>query len=103
MTTIAGMEALREKANVQGRVDALEQFRVDFALVYRTERGYLNDEELAQAREQAGQYVREHMGDAQAMTEMTTLFRGMADAIRRDTARSERIRAEVRAERGRAA
>lgn len=84
----------------------LDQFRADFALVWSAERRHLSAAELEQHqsdKDYAGQYVRRHLKDAQAMTEMTTLFRGMADAIRRDTARSERIRAEVRAERGRAA
>lgn len=77
----------------------LAQFRADFALVYRHERGYLNPQEHADAKAQAGRYVRERTNDATAMREMMTIFRGMADQIRHEQERAERIRSEVRAER----
>lgn len=83
----------------------LEQFRADFALVFRTERlhGHASEDEAAQMRAQAGLAVQQHMGDADWMAGASAHFAQLADAIRRDLARSERIRAEVRADKQRRA
>lgn len=83
----------------------LEQFRADFALVFRAERlhGHANEDEAAQMRAKAGLVVQEHMGDNAWMANAAAHFASMADTIRRDLARSERIRAEVRADKQRRA
>lgn len=78
----------------------LDQFRADFALVWSAERRHLSAAELEKypaAKDYAGQYVRRHLKDGAAMQEMKTMLKGMADQIRRDQARGERIKAEVRA------
>lgn len=105
MTTVAGLEALRAKAGVQERADAMEQFRTDFALVYGMERpyGYVNEDEAKQMRARAGWVVQERMGDEEWMANTSAHFAQLADTIRRDIARSERIRAEVRADKQRRA
>lgn len=101
MTTIEGLEAFRAKAAVHDRAGSLDQFRDDFDLVYRAERlhGHANEDEAAQQRRQAGLIVKERMADAGGMANAAVHFSEMADTIRRDIARSERIRAEMQAER----
>lgn len=105
MTTVAGLEALRAKAGVQEKADAMEQFRADFALVYDMERlyGYANEDEAKQMRFKAGRVVQERMGDEEWMAGAQAHFAQLADTIRRDQSRAERIRAEVRADKQRRA
>lgn len=84
----------------------MDQLRADFRDVWRAERREYSHDEAQKydaAKDFAGQYVRRHMTDKEAMGEMMTIFRGMADQIRHDQARAERIRSEVRAERREAA
>lgn len=78
----------------------LEKFRADFALVFCAERlhGHANEDEAKQMRTYAGLVVQERMGDDAWMRNAATDFERMADIIRRDQSRSERIRAEVRAQ-----
>lgn len=100
---INGLEALRAKAGVQDKADTITQTRADFALIWKAERYYLNADEHATAKEFAGQYIRNLTHNQKAMREIGEMLKNMADAMRRDTERSERIRAERRAERERAA
>lgn len=81
----------------------MDRFRANFSLVWKNERHYLNADEHEKAKAYAGRYVREHLRDANAMKEMMTHFASMADAIRQDQARSERIRAEMSEARRKAA
>lgn len=102
MSLADSLEALSAKAGIERRAAAMEHLRADFALVWQAERRYLTTVELesfAADRERAGQYIRSHMGDAQVMQAIATMYKGMADQIRHEQARDERIRGEVRAER----
>jgi hypothetical protein len=95
--TVAGLEALRAKANVQGRADAIEQFRADFKLVWRMEyaHGHLSEAEIEIAYQNASQAVQQRTVDPAWMGYSAASFSTMANAIRRDQERSERIRAEM--------
>lgn len=98
---ISDLGALRERANVAGRAAGIEQFRADFKLVWQTERahGRLTEAEHAEAYVEASTYVRERMHDTEWLRNTAADYARMADAIRRDLERAERIRAKVRAER----
>lgn len=81
----------------------LDKLRTDFALVWHAERRHLSAADLVAlpaARDFAGRYIRQRMTDKQAIQEMAAMYQGMADTIRREQARDERIKAEVRAGRG---
>lgn len=97
MTTIAGLDALREKAGVQEKSDALNRFRADFQLVWKD--WMASRHETAEAYAEAGENVRKNMADPGWMACAAAHFAQMAAAIRRDLSRSERIRSEVRASR----
>lgn len=71
----------------------LDQFRRNFALVWN--RWMARGEETRANYEEAGRNVKKHMNDAEWMDCASSHFSQMADAIRRDLARSERIRAEM--------
>lgn len=75
----------------------LDKFRKDFALVWKTWIG--RGEETHESFQAAGKAVKAHMNNAGWMRAAMAHFAEMADEIRSDEARSERIRQEVRAER----
>lgn len=81
----------------------LNQFRANFDLVWRTwrARGEISEDEMKKGMKEAGAAVKANMKDANWMACASSHFASMADAIRRDTARSERIRGEVRDEKAR--
>lgn len=79
----------------------LDQFRRDFALVWN--RWMARGEETRETYEEAGRNVKKHISNPEWMTNAAAHFADMADAIRRDEERAERIHGEVRAERRMAA
>lgn len=83
----------------------LNQFRANFALVWRTWRanGEISEDEMKDGMKEAGAAVKANLKDLEWIACASAHFAGMADAIRRDTARAERIRNEVRADRARKA
>lgn len=105
MTTIAGLDALRAKAGVQERSDALASLRADFALIWKTHRayGYVSEDERDDGVKAEGEMIRASLCNTEAMQAISALCQEAADAIRRDQSRAERIRAEVRADKQRRA
>lgn len=79
----------------------LDQFRKDFSLVWKA--WIARSEETDASYQAAGRVVKQHINDAGWMAGAAAHFARMADTIRRDIARSERIRAEVRADKQRRA
>lgn len=79
----------------------LDTFRRDFALVWKT--WIARNEETPESYQEAGKAVKKNMQNVEWMRGAMSHFAQMADAIRRDLARSERIRAEMRAEKMRRA
>jgi hypothetical protein len=79
----------------------LDKFRADFAAVWRHWRatGQLTESEMKQQMAEAGAAVRKNLSDAAWMQCAAEHFAGLADEIRADQARSERIAAEVMAAR----
>jgi hypothetical protein len=98
---ISDLEALRVKANVQGKADAIEQFRADFKAVWSHWRtsGQMTQDERAAGYAEASRAVQANLHDAAWMRGAAEHFAEMADTIRHDTERSERIRAEMAAAR----
>lgn len=76
-------------------MSSLEQFRKDFSLVWKT--WIARGEETQDRYEQAGRAVKEHIKEDDYMAGAMNHFAFLAGCIRRDQARSERIRAEMRA------
>jgi hypothetical protein len=95
--TVAGMEALRAKANVQGRADAIEQFRADFKAVWRQWRaaGEITEQELSDGYAEAASAIQSRKADKGWMDCAAAHFRQMAQDRQADQSRSERIRAEM--------
>lgn len=71
----------------------IEQFRKDFALVWKW--WIARAEETAESYQAAGLAVKRRMRDVEWLRGAMAHFAKLADAIRRDLARSERIRAEM--------
>lgn len=92
---INDLEALRRKADVQGKSDALNAFRGDFQLVWRT--WIDRRDESAGAYAEAASNVKQHMSDPDWMASASAHFAQMAGAIRRDQERSAQIKDEMRA------
>lgn len=105
MTTVAGLEALRTKAGVQEKSNALAAFRDDFALIWNAHRayGHVTEEERTAGVKADGEMVRASLQNPESLAALSKLCADAADAIRRDIARAERIRNEVRADRARKA
>lgn len=94
------IEALRARANIDARAADLAQFRADFKAVFAQWRstGKLSEQEASEQYRDASAAVQEHMHDPGWMRCAASHFRSLAVAIQIDTDRSDRIRAEVRAE-----
>lgn len=105
MTAMAGLESLRAKAGVQEKSDALAALRIDFALIWKTHRayGYVSECECIDGMKAEGEMIRANLGNADAMQAVSGLCQASADAVRRDQARSARIRAEMRTSKERVA
>lgn len=80
---------------------SLDQFRADFALVWKT--WIAQTHETPESYQAAGKAVKQNLNDSDWMAGASAHFAQLADTIRRDLARSERIRAEVRANKQRRA
>lgn len=100
MTTISELEALRAKAGVQEKSDALAALRDDFLLIWNAHRayGYVSESERYAGVMADGEIVQSSKRSALELSALTKLCADSADAIRRDQSRAERIRAEVRAQ-----
>src|SRR5574337_1338746 len=79
----------------------LEQLRMDFKLVWNWWRhcGEISEDEMRDGMKEAGEAIKENKGDPDWIQDCAALFARMAADARADIARSERIRAEVRAQR----
>ena len=78
----------------------IDQFKKDIRLVFAMlRRGFLSSDEAQREFDQAIRVVQENLGDEQKMAEHFAHWRARAAEVERDIARSERIKAEVRAER----
>lgn len=97
------LKALRETANIEGRNAELKQFRADFEAVWHYWRatGQISEQELVEGRADASLAVREHSGDAEWMACAMRHYRAQAATIEADAARADRIRNEMRRNRGR--
>lgn len=91
----ANLEALSAKTGIEQRNEAMQTFRENFSLVWRT--WIARGEETQDRYEQAGRAVKEHIKEDDYMRGAMNHFAFLAGCIRRDQARSERIRAEMRA------
>lgn len=89
-----------EQNTVETSEQRLNQFRADFALVWRTWRanGEITEQEMQDGMKEAGMAVKANLKDPEWMTNASAHFASMAAAIRHDQQRAERIAAEVRAE-----
>lgn len=78
----------------------IDQFKKDIRLVFAMlRRGFLAPDEAQREFDQAIRVVQENLGDEQKMAGHFAHWRARAADVERDLARSERIKAEVRAER----
>ena len=86
---------------LQDATGTLEQFRQDFKAVWHWRRhcGEISQDELRDGMAAAGREIKDHMNDTEWMATEMVEFSAEADQMRRDLARSERIRVDVRAQR----
>jgi hypothetical protein len=82
---------------VQGRADAIEQFRADFKAVWRSWRaaGEITEQELADGYAEAASAIQARKADKGWMDCASAHFRQMAQDRASDHERAERIRAEM--------
>lgn len=95
----AGLQALSGQAGIAERNERLKQFRADFKTVWSWYRhaGYLSQPEYEAEFAEAGQWVKDRIAKPEIGPVMEA-YRTRAAQIESDRARSERIAAEVRAE-----
>lgn len=81
--------------------DVMKQLREDFALVWRMRRAYgeLSEDEMDAGKKAAGLLLASRKEDEEFLRLSHAYYGLVADMMRRDYARAERIRAEVRARR----
>src|SRR5574337_1642749 len=91
-----------EAKNLEGESEksVLERLRTDFKLVWNWWRhcGEISEDEMRDGMKEAGEVIRKNIGEADWMRDCAATFSEIAAPSRADLARSERIRAEVRAE-----
>lgn len=75
----------------------LEQFRADFKAVWRWWRhcGYLSEDEMKRGMDRNAKDIKARIGDKDWIANEALLYATEAEAMRRDIARSERIKAEM--------
>lgn len=95
----AGLEALAGRADIEGKAQRMQQFRADFKMVWGWYRhaGHLSQPEYEAEFAEAGQWVKDRIAKPEIGPVMDA-YRTRAAQIEADRARSERIAAEVRAE-----
>lgn len=96
-----GLQALASRADIAGRAERMDQFRADFKAVWRWYRdaGELSPAEYAEQYAEATEFVKSSLSNAELISCVMNGYRTKALEIARDRARSERIAAEVRAQR----
>lgn len=94
------LEALRAKANIEGRQAFLTQFRADFKAMFAHWRqtGQISEVEAMQQYKDAARAVQERMHDNGWIEAAAAHFRQLCIDTERDDERSRRIKAEVQAE-----
>lgn len=94
LSTLRGLETTPH-------ADPLQQFREDFGAVWKWRRhcGYISQDELRDGMKQEGDEMKANMHDKEWIESRAAQFASDAAQMRSDLARSDRIRAEVRAER----
>jgi len=94
------LEALRAKANIEGRQAFLTQFRADFKAMFARWRkaGEISEVEAMQQYKDAARAVQERLHDEGWMNAAAAHFRQLCIDTDRDEERSKRIKAEVQAE-----
>lgn len=93
----AGVDAGATPAPVESPID---QFKKDVRLVFAMlRRGFLSPDEAQCEFDRTILTVQESLGDEKKMAEHFAHWRARAAEVERDIARSDRIKAEVRAER----
>lgn len=97
MAAAAGGGAVATTTPVESPIDQLKKdIRLVFAMLRR---GFISPDEAQREFDQAIRVVQESLGDEQKMAEHFAHWRARAAEVERDIARSERIKAERRAER----